>query len=236
MFDVDGRVIAPGDLVDRVENLIREVEQVNPREKTRPEEPDTEDELPRVASQIPSMQAFHGKLSPPDPARAAGATGQATRFAKRLVKKLTGWYIEPRFAAQQHYDGHNIHFAFAVVDELHRIDRELDELRRQSLQVRMQILSSVERASRYRREVDRLFENLATKDEVRALRPRIRTSGNRRARVEPRSTTRSSKTAAVVRARTSAGPSRTTSACFPPRREAARSSTSDAAGARCSSS
>jgi O-antigen chain-terminating methyltransferase len=56
-----------------------------------------------------------------------------------------------------------------VVDEVQRIDRELDELRRQNVQLRLQILSSMERLNRHRRELSGLFENLATKDDVRTL-------------------------------------------------------------------
>ena len=95
--------------------------------------------------------------------------GARAGFAKRLVRKLTGWYVEPRWTAQQHYDGHNIHFASGVVDEVQRINRELDDLRRQNVQLKLQVVSSVERLNRYRRDVNGLFENLATKDDVRSL-------------------------------------------------------------------
>ncbi len=169
MFDVDGRVINQGELVERVEQLIREIDAANPRPAAVVPDPDHGTTLPRIASPIPSMRALHVALYPPNLSGSAGAKGRASGFAKRLVRKFTGWYVEPRFTAQQHYDGHNIHFATAVVDEVQRIDRELDELRRQNLQLKLQVLSSVERINRYHREVNDRFENLATMDDVRAL-------------------------------------------------------------------
>ncbi len=169
MFDVDGRVITPGDLVERVEQLIGEIDEKNPRPVAESQEASTPEPLPRIASSLPSMRALHGELFPPDLSGKGGAKGRAASFTKRLVRKLTGWNVEPRFTAQQHYDGHNIHFATAVVDEVQRIDRELEELRRQNVQLRLQVVSSVERLNRLRRDLNGMFDNVATKDDMRAL-------------------------------------------------------------------
>ncbi len=169
MFDVDGRVITPEDLAKRVDDLVREIDRQDAPQRGSSEEPTSPDSLPRISSSIPSMRALHRELLAPETVGAGGARGQVSGFAKRLVRKLTGWYVEPRFTAQQHYDGHTIHFATAVVDEVNRIDRELEELRRQNLQLRLQVVSTVERVNRFRREVNDMFDNLATLDDVRAV-------------------------------------------------------------------
>ena len=59
----------------------------------------------------------------------------------------------------------------------HAIDRELDELRRQNVQLKLQVVSSVERLNRYRRDMHDLFENVATQDDVRALSREIERLG-----------------------------------------------------------
>jgi 2-polyprenyl-3-methyl-5-hydroxy-6-metoxy-1,4-benzoquinol methylase len=169
VFDVDGRVITPDDLAKRVENLVREIDRQDAPQRASSQESTPPDSLPRIASSIPSMRALHRELLPPDAAGAGGARGQVSGIAKRLVRKLTGWYVEPRFTAQQHYDGHTIHFATAVVDEVNRIDRELAELRRQNLQLRLQVVSSVERVNRFRREMNDMFDNFATLDDIRVV-------------------------------------------------------------------
>jgi O-antigen chain-terminating methyltransferase len=154
VLDVDGHVIGASDLVSRVDKYIEEINQAvgdpGPATGTTPIAT-----RPAVSAPILPMQAHHVELlQTPDLGQPTGTRGVASAFTKRLVRKITGWYIEPRFAAQQNYDGHNILFANGVVAELARVDSELSELRRQNLQLKLQVVSSVERLNRYRRQAD----------------------------------------------------------------------------------
>ena len=87
-------------------------------------------------------------LYPPELPHRQGGRASVSVFGKRLVRKLTGWYVEPRWTVQQNYDGHNIHFAAGVVDELLQVRRELEELRRQNMHLKLQLVASVERINR----------------------------------------------------------------------------------------
>ena len=162
VFDVDGHVIGADDLVERVEKLIQRVDLAasEPGVPTgRRQPPADQDEL---AAPLSPMRALHRDvIRTPEIAPGRGRPGAAQQLTKRLVRKLTSWESEPRWEAQQNYDGHNIHFASGVVDELTRIDRELEELRRQNMRLRLQVVGSVEKLTRYRRQIERLFDNVA---------------------------------------------------------------------------
>jgi 2-polyprenyl-3-methyl-5-hydroxy-6-metoxy-1,4-benzoquinol methylase len=153
VLDVDGHVIAADDLVARVDKFVKRIDEAVPETglSTDSRAP-TEDAVPPVRAPIPPMQALHTELRPPDLGHPQTPRGRATKLAKQVVRKLTNWYVEPRFEVQQNYDGHNIHFAMAVIDELQRVDRELVELRRQNTQLRLQVVAAVERLNRFRRE------------------------------------------------------------------------------------
>ena len=179
MLDVDGHVIAAEDLVNRVEQLIRTIDERNPRPTESAQDSDELPEGPRLAAPILPMRALHGELYPKDLGQPAGAKGRASKSAKRVVRKLTGWYVEPRclWIVQQNYDGHNIHFASGVVDELSRMDRELDDLRQQNMQLKLQVVTAVERFNRNRRQIDVLLESLATQVDVREVRRELERLG-----------------------------------------------------------
>lgn len=169
MLDVDGHVIAAEDLVDRVEKLVRTIDESNPRSKDRGRDSEEFPEVPRLAAPILPMQALHRDLYPKDLGHPTGARGRGSKFAKRFVRKLTAWYVEPRWIVQQNYDGHNIHFASGVVEELSRMDRELDELRRQNVHLKLQVVTAIERLNRHRRQVEATIGDLATFDDLRSL-------------------------------------------------------------------
>lgn len=170
MFDVDGHVIGSEDLVDRVEKLIRSIDQhddgaLGPRDRMHGDPEDTE-----LGAPIMPMRAFHETLvEPPRLAEQASAKGQAGNLARRFARRLTSWESEPRWSAQQNYDGHNIHFAMGVVTELQRIDRELEELRRQNVRLRLQVVGSVERLNRYRREIENVLESFPSEERAGEL-------------------------------------------------------------------
>jgi 2-polyprenyl-3-methyl-5-hydroxy-6-metoxy-1,4-benzoquinol methylase len=172
VLDVDGHVIDAADLIERVDQLVKTIDDKNPRPGPAS---DRGDEIvePRLGAPLLPMSALHRDLYPRDIGPAPGVKGQASKFSKRLVRKLTGWYVEPRWTTQQDYDGHNIHFATGVVDAMRRMDDELERLRLQNVQLRLQIVTSVERLHRHRRDVATLLENLATKTDIRDLNRQI---------------------------------------------------------------
>jgi 2-polyprenyl-3-methyl-5-hydroxy-6-metoxy-1,4-benzoquinol methylase len=187
VLDVDGHVMAADELVNRVEQLIRTIDEANPRTRDGAAKGDDSDDETHLGAPILPMSALHRDLYPKDLGEPAGAKGRASKSAKRVVRKLTSWYVEPRWITQQDYDGHNIHFAMGVVDELQRIDRELEELRRQNVQLKLQMVTATERFNRYRRQIDAVVESLPTHDELREVRrelERLGASGSSGAQID----------------------------------------------------
>jgi hypothetical protein len=173
-------VIAAEDLINRVQQLIRTIDEVNPPSRGSALDDESSD-VPRIGAPILPMSALHAELYPKDLGRPIGAKGRASKSAKRVVRKLTSWYVEPRWIVQQNYDGHNIHFASGVVDELSRMDRELDELRRQNVHLKLQVVTAVERLNRYRRQVDAAIADLVTTRRSRnGVADRVKSCARRR--------------------------------------------------------
>jgi len=169
VFDVDGHVIAAEDLLARVERLIRTIDDTNPAPSNAVPDSNARELLPEVVAPMRSMQAVLAELHPPDLGRPRGARGRASSSVKRLIRRLTSWYVEPRWILQENYDGRNLELASGIVNAFPRIDAELDELRRQNIRLKLQVVTSVERLNRYRREVDNFLKSVATQEDVHIL-------------------------------------------------------------------
>jgi 2-polyprenyl-3-methyl-5-hydroxy-6-metoxy-1,4-benzoquinol methylase len=115
------------------------------------------------------MNAALAELHPPDFGQFKGVRARVSVFVKRLVRKLTSWYVEPRWVLQERYDGENLQLVSGVVSQFHRVDAELTELRRQNTRLKLQVVASVERLNRHRREVERMFQDAATQEDIRFL-------------------------------------------------------------------
>ena len=169
VFDVDGHVIAAEDLLERVERLIRTIDDSNVPSTGTLSESTTGAAPPEVAGPMRSMQAVLADLHPPDLGQPRGARGRASSSVKRLIRRLTSWYVEPRWILQENYDGRNLELASGIINEFPRIEVELDELRRENIRLKLQVVTSVERLNRYRREVDGLLQSVAQQEDVRLL-------------------------------------------------------------------
>lgn len=168
MLDVDGHVIAADELVRRVKSLVGAIdgESISAPDKSMISGDGGLGER-SLRDPLKPMQAMHTELFPKPIGTPSDPRGLAGSFVKRVIRKLTRWDSEPRWTAQQHYDGHNILFAYGVADALERMQQELERLRKQDLHLKMQTL----------RAVERLRENFATKDEVRMLGHELERAG-----------------------------------------------------------
>ncbi len=178
MLDVDGKVVGADDLVNRVEQLI---DRIRAGEAT----PGAADPtgLPAVVAPIHAMRAAHGTVHPPDVAGGAGSV------LKKAVRRLTSWYVEPRWIAEQELDARTIDFASEAYNNLHRIDVELEGLRRQNVRMKLDLVAAVERFRIAQGEIDRLSQALAEQgvvlrgtamqDEVRVLGKEVESVLNR---------------------------------------------------------
>ena len=102
--------------------------------------------------------------------------GRVGRFFKRVVRRITSWYVEPRWVTQQGFDSRTIEFSREVIGsfdltnrQLARVDAELEDLRQQNVRLKLQIVAEIERHSRYRREVAETLKTVASHVEVQSL-------------------------------------------------------------------
>ncbi len=171
MLDIDGQVISADVLLQRVQQLLGTIDArdvaIAPREGIA---------APTLDAPIHGMRVIQREMHPPDLSAPGSRVG---RFVKRVVRKLTSWYVEPRWVLQQQLDSENIEFASRAYNSICRIEVELDELRQQNMRLKLQLVDSNERVSRLRHhqgelskrvEVhDMLLEGVAMQDEVRPL-------------------------------------------------------------------
>ena len=86
--------------------------------------------------------------------------GRASKFAKRVVRKLTHWYVEPRWTVQQAYNLQNAEFASSV----------LGEIRQQNARFELQAASFAEQLERFRWQGQ---DGFAMQDDVQLLRQEV---------------------------------------------------------------
>jgi 2-polyprenyl-3-methyl-5-hydroxy-6-metoxy-1,4-benzoquinol methylase len=157
VLDIDGHVISPEVLLKRVQHLVSTIDGRSPSPQADIRPVATE----QLAAPVHAMQPLLEELHPPDLSDAAGLRGRAGRPIKRAIRRLTSWYVEPRWIKQQEFDFRNIEFSRQVIGHVARVDTELEELRRQNVRLKLQIVAEIERHSRHRREVSEVVQNLS---------------------------------------------------------------------------
>ena len=172
MLDIDGHVISPDVLVERVRQLLSSMDGQSASAPTDIRPVATE----QLAAPVHAMQPLHAELHPPDLSGATGLRGRVGRLFKRIIRRLTSWYVEPRWITQQEFDLRNIEFSRHVLNgfdltnrHLEQVDAELEELRRHNLRLKLQIVAEIERQNRHRREVIETLKTVASQVELQNL-------------------------------------------------------------------
>ncbi len=141
MLDIDGQVISADLLIERVRQLLSAIDRQSgfPPAEIRPVTTE------QLAEPVDAMQPLHAELHPPDLRGATGLRGRFRRHFKRVIRRLTSWYVEPRWIIQEQFDLRDIEFSRHVIAALERVDAELEELRRRNLGLKLEIVSAIER-------------------------------------------------------------------------------------------
>ncbi len=158
LFDVDGQVISADALVERVEHLLQGVRSAGgPSAGAVAGQP-----APPTALDAPihAMRVIHGQLHPPDVDGRPGLRGRVGSVLRRVVRRLTSWYVEPRWVLQQEFDTQSIEFSAQAFNAVYRVDAELEELRAQMARLKMQLVAANERTNRVRRDVGDLADRV----------------------------------------------------------------------------
>ena len=159
VLDVDGSVASADALVSRVEQLIERIDADGPVDESAPSG------LAAVVAPVHGMRVLHREMHPPE-VGGGGARGGAGSLLKKTVRRMTSWYVEPRFQVQEQIDGQAVEFAAETYNALVRMEEEIEELRRQNVRTRLEVVVAGERIRRQRLVVDRVAELVAHLEEV----------------------------------------------------------------------
>jgi O-antigen chain-terminating methyltransferase len=141
MIEVDAAVISPDELVLRVQSLLADTPRAGlPAVPYSPRNLAAQPgrggpELARQRAEV--LHQRFKQFATPDLGAAPGLVGKAKRFVKRVIRKLTAWYVEPRWTAQIDFDAAT---AWAATESANAIGQQAAELQR--------IAQSVERIER----------------------------------------------------------------------------------------
>jgi 2-polyprenyl-3-methyl-5-hydroxy-6-metoxy-1,4-benzoquinol methylase len=165
MLDVDGHVIDPDVLIERVQQLLPTVDRQSAIGPDSTYPISTE----QLSAPVHAMPPLLAELHAPDLSAAKGIRGRVGRIFKRVVRRLTSWYVEPRWVVQNELDVRNMEFSRQVIGAFARLDAELEELQRQNVRLRLQIVAEIERHNRQRKEVGEIVKQVACQTEVESL-------------------------------------------------------------------
>jgi 2-polyprenyl-3-methyl-5-hydroxy-6-metoxy-1,4-benzoquinol methylase len=167
LLDVDGSVVSAEALVNRVEQLIERIDAGGPSEADAPTG------LAAVVAPVHGMRVLHREMHPPE------VGGRSGSLVKRVVRRLTSWYVEPRFQVQERIDAQAVEFAAEAYNALVRMEEEIEELRRQNVRTKLEVVAAGERSRRQRQvtehlvglaaHLEQVVRGAADQDELRVL-------------------------------------------------------------------
>ena len=103
MLDADGNVVSPNELVARVEHLMRSTAAAQPS----PDGPEAAEHQPHSEMTVAHTNALHvlqHQLVVPPIESPPGVAAPGKRMFKRVIRKFTWWYVEPRWRVQNDFD------------------------------------------------------------------------------------------------------------------------------------
>ena len=169
MLDVDGQTISADALVKRVKELLQSIGDADATSSFPLAQRPNEAGHQQLDAPVHAMRVIHREIHPPDLVQGVGLRGRLAAIAKRGVRKLTNWYVEPRWVLQTQFDAENVEFASMVFNSVVQIKAEIEEMRRQNTRIKLQVVAANERVSRYQSEVQRTLESVATQAELQPL-------------------------------------------------------------------
>ncbi len=172
--ETDWEVIAPAELVARVDALLGRLDD---GEELPGSVPTTG--LAALISPVHEMRVLHGTLHPPELSSQGGPRRRAGGLVKRVIRRLTSWYVEPRWRVQEQLDAKAVEFSAEAYNSVYRIESEIERLRQQNVRLRLEVVATTERLRQNQErlvdtaeglaELQRTVSRSAMEDEVRAL-------------------------------------------------------------------
>jgi 2-polyprenyl-3-methyl-5-hydroxy-6-metoxy-1,4-benzoquinol methylase len=174
VLDVDGSVVPTDVLVSRVEDLIRRVD-AGAEVPGGPVIPG----LGALVDPVHALRILHREMHPPEIVASGGVRGRVGALARKSVRRMTSWYVEPRFEVQEQIEARTVDFASETYNAIHRLEADVEAVRRQNVRVRLDVVATGEKLRRQQAVVDRfaglvahlevVVRNAADQDELRVL-------------------------------------------------------------------
>jgi 2-polyprenyl-3-methyl-5-hydroxy-6-metoxy-1,4-benzoquinol methylase len=132
LIDVDSMVIQPEELVRRVREVLAATDTSAVPLANPPAWGNVPgDPLPSAERRAATLHRRYGELRQPPLAAAPGAVGRSKHFAKRVVRKATRWYVEPRWETQAEFDAESARLASDLTLGLRRLHGDLATVRQE---------------------------------------------------------------------------------------------------------
>lgn len=122
-------VIDSADLMSRVSHILETVD-TRVLDLTPPLRGVATKPYVQAARRAEALHSLWGTVVAPGIAPARGPRAKSQRFVKKMVRRLTHWYVEPRFVAQHEIDAELARFATDSVLAIRRTHVELTDAKR----------------------------------------------------------------------------------------------------------
>jgi SAM-dependent methyltransferase len=130
MLEIDGRVASAADLVRRVQDVLARTDRGELSfARAVPPSPDNQTAVLPTAPRAEAMQDRADAIQAPPILVGPGPVGRVKRFGKKVVRKLTFWYVEPRWVPQREFDVETASFARDVNRALDDVTDSIAETR-----------------------------------------------------------------------------------------------------------
>ena len=127
---LSSRVIAPDDLERRLASTLATIDPaIVPGHTTSPLVSGSVSATDVARARAELLHRLWGTVTVEPVAVGAGARGLTGHFVKRLVRRATAWYVEPRWAAQREIDAEVARFASDSVRAMEDLRTEVAELK-----------------------------------------------------------------------------------------------------------
>lgn len=161
MLSLDGSVLAPEELVRRVEQLLveagvgSETEPFAPARRVGRNDRDLERKAQALA-------ICTGRIAPPELNQGSGLRARAVRAVKRTIRKLIVWYVEPRLASQGDYDALNLELLHAMLDSYRMLASEVEQLAAGHASLSLELEAARHRHGQLEHELDAFGDRTKT--------------------------------------------------------------------------
>lgn len=124
---ISGQVVASEDLENRLVSATAQIEQAGGSDR-RDRAALNRSPIESAVSRADRLHRHWVALASPAIQRGPGRAGRGIAITKRIVRRLTAWYVEPRWEVQREVNAEAARFATDSTDALRALQSEIENL------------------------------------------------------------------------------------------------------------